>query len=529
MLSYFAVAPILIAILLYLVPFEKAARIIAIVTQTALFGFAFYVFMLCKEGDIVARVGNFEWFMGIIIRIDTLSSVFLMLTSFIFLVATIYSFNGGFSRLFWFLLFVWQGLLNSIFISNDIFNIFVLVEVVTVVVAVLIMYNRDNRSMYDGMVYLMIDIVAMQFYLFGAGYVYKLTGTLDMTAAAQVMAGLDKSSLLLPFALIMTALSLKCALTPLFSWLPKAHGTPSAPAAVSAVLSGMHIKCGIYLFIRFQSVFAEISMSEFFLIVGVITGITGAVFALSQTDVKLILSYSTISQVGMIMIGLNVADVYSYTGSVYHIFNHALFKSALFMCAGAIVHMYGTRDINQIRGVLRRYPLVGVATIMAILGIIGTPFFNGSISKYFITPEANWAVRGPIILINLGTIIVFMKFSTMLFGRAEGFHEHEKMDGFKQTAILALGILCLAGGVFGEQFIEFLFNIEVNVDAAGYLEKTGLFVLSVIAGYFIFRYFVDKHPFFKKIRGFDMSFRWMCASIGGFFAVILIVTRLFAV
>jgi len=375
----------------------------------------------------------------------------------------------------------------------------------------------------------MIDIVAMQFFLFGAGYIYKLTGTLDMTAAAEVIANLDKSSLLLPFALIMTAISLKCALIPLFSWLPKAHGTPGAPSSVSAILSGLHIKCGVYLFIRFQSLFADISVSQFFLIVGVITGIVGALLALSQTDAKLILAYSTISQVGMIMIGLNVADVYSYTGSVYHIFNHALFKSALFFFAGAITHVYGTRDIREIRGVLRKYPLVGIAAIMAILGITGTPFFNGSISKYFITPEANWAVRGPIILINLGTITVFMKFSTMLFGRAKNVPEPGKIDKFKQLSILVLGVLCLAGGVFGEQFINFLFNVRVNVDAAGYLEKTGLFVISVVAGYFIFKYFVDKHPFFKKIRGFDMSFRWMCASIGVFFAATLIVAKIFAV
>ena len=526
MLSFFATAPIVIGILLFVLPLKKTARAVAAVAQAALFGFAFYIFLMCKDGDIITRVGNYAEAMGIVLKVDTLASVFLMLTSFIFLVAIVYCFNEKFSRLFWFFLFVWQGLLNSVFMSNDIFNIFVLVEVATVVVAVLIMFSRDNRSMYDGMVYLMVNIVAMQFYLFGAGYIYKLTGTLDMTAAADAISQLDKSSLILPVALIMTSISLKCALMPLFSWLPKAHGTPGAPSAVSAILSGLHIKSGVYLFIRFQVVFSELDMSGFFLIVGMITGIAGALFALSQTDVKLMLAYSTISQVGMIMIGLNVSEIHSYTGSVYHIFNHALFKSALFLCAGAVTHAYGTRDIRQIRGVLRRYPLVGVASVMAILGIVGTPFFNGSISKYFITSAASWAVEGPIILINLGTIIVFIKYSTMLFGRCDS-TTPVKIDKCMQASILALGILCLAGGIFGEQSIEFLFNVEVSVDAAGYLAKAGLFAASVVAGYFIFKYFVDKHPFFMRIRGFDMSFRWMCASIGGFFAVMLAAIWLF--
>jgi multicomponent Na+:H+ antiporter subunit D len=381
--------------------------------------------------------------------------------------------------------------------------------------------------MYDGMVYLMVSIVAMQFYLFGVAYVYKLTGTLDMTAAAQALAQLDNSSLMLPFALIMTAVCLKCALMPLFSWFPKAY-TPSTPSVATAILSGVHAKVGIYLFIRFHSLFAEVMITEFFLIIGVVTGIAGAVLALSQTDVRLILAYSTISQIGLIMVGLCVSDIHFYTGGVYHIFNHALFKSALFMCAGIISQAYGTRDITQIRGVLRRHPYVAVASIMAILGIIGTPFFNGSISKYFISAGANWLVERLVLLINLGTITIFIRYSTMLFGRPKEDHASGKTDLCKQAAIYTLGALCLAGGIFGEQFVEFLFNVRVNVDSAGYLEKTGLFALSVVVGYLLFRFFVDRHPFFKRIRGIDMNFRWICASMGGFFAVTLIVVRFFA-
>jgi len=270
-------------------------------------------------------------------------------------------------------------------------------------------------------------------------------------------------------------------------------------------------------------------ISEFFLAIGVITGIVGAVLALSRTDVRMILAYSTISQIGLIMVGLSVSDIHFYNGGVYHIFNHAVFKSALFMCAGIITQSYGTRDITEIRGVLRKHPYVAVATIMAILGIIGTPFFNGSISKYFITTGTNMLIRGLVILINLGTITTFIKYSSMLFGQPKDGKPGEKTALCKQIAIYVLGALCLAGGIFGEQFVEFLFGVKVNVDAAGYLEKTGLFALSVIVGFLLFKYVVDKHPFFMKIRKMDMSFRVICASIGGFFAVTMIITRLFAV
>jgi len=543
MLSVFAIAPVIIAVFIFIIPLEKLARAIAIIAQAALLGYALNVFFMCKDADIVTSVGNYDGFLGIILKADTLTSVMLILSSFMFLIATVYSFNDKFSRLFWFFLFAWQGLLNGIFLSNDVFNVFVLMEVATVVVAALIMFKRDNRSMYDGMVYLMVNIVAMQFYLFGSGYIYKLTGTFDMTAAAQAAAGLDRTTLVLPFALIMTAISLKCALVPLFSWLPKAHGTPGAPPAVSALLSGLHIKSGVYLFIRFKDVFGGLKAPEFFLIIGIITGIIGFIFALSQTDIKLTLAYSTVSQIGLIMVGLCLDSSYSFSGSVYHIINHAFFKSALFLCAGIITHVYGTRDIHQIRGVFRRMPLVSVACFMAMLGITGAPIFNGSISKYFIMAGADRSVSAAMIFINLGTIITFIKFTSMFFGRAgqtagpvhEADSAHaadiapggrERVDILKQAAVLVLGALCLAGGIFGEHFIRFFFGVEVSVDAAGYIEKTGLFAVSVIAGYFIYRYFVSRSPYFRRIRGIELSFRQICASIGGFFALTLIIARM---
>jgi len=315
---------------------------------------------------------------------------------------------------------------------------------------------------------------------------------------------------------------------PLFSWLPKAHGTPGAPSSVSAILSGLHIKFGVYLFIRVQGIFENVAFPEFFLIIGIITGIAGFIMALSQSDIKLILAYHTISQIGMIMIGLNIPDIYSITGSTYHIFNHAFFKSALFLCSGIIIEYYGTRDINKIRGVFRQIPIVGISILMAILGITGAPFFNGSISKYFIMSGTNWAVSAAVIFINLGTIISFIKYSTMLFGRLPQGQEIKKIDVSQQAAVFILGILCLIGGIFGEQFVKFLFNIEVSVDSAGYLQKSAYFVASVIAGYFIFKYYVLKSKLLKHIYEIDLGFRGICISIGGFFAITLITVRFLA-
>lgn len=526
MLYWLVILPILTAVLLFFFPFGKVGKVIALAAQAVLFVAAFRVFLLCKNGDVITNIGDYRDILGVWLKADTLSSVFILLATLLFTVVIIYNLNESFDGLFWFLLFVWEGLLIGIFLSNDFFNIFVLVEVVTVIVSIFIMFKRDNRSMYDGMVYLMVSTVSVQFYLFGIGYIYKLTGTLDIDAAAKALALLDKSSLILPFALIMTFVSLKCALMPLFSWLPKAHGTPGAPASVSALLSGLHIKSGIYLFIRFHDAFQTINLSDFFLVAGIITGIAGFILALSQTDIKLILAYHTISQIGLIMIGLNIDNVYSYTGGVYHVINHAFFKSALFLTAGIIIQAYGTRNIYEVRGVLKRLPSVGAVMLMSIMGITGAPFFNGSISKYFIMSGSNGIVSGMILFINLGTVISFIKYSSMLFGKAEG--GVVKIDLFKQISILILGTLCLIGGIFGQQVINFLFNTSVKVDTFGYIQKAASFAASVLLGYSVYKYYVKNSSLLKRINAIELSFKGICVSIGVYFAVILLAANFMA-
>ena len=525
MLAYFVIIPILIAVFLYLFSSVKSGRIIAIIAQAALVAFSFYLFTISRAEARITVIGIYEGSLGIVLLSDNVSSAFILLTSFIFLIASIYSFHENNTRLFWFLLFLWEGLLIGIFLARDFFNIFVLMEVLAIVVVILIMFNREKRSLYDGIIYLMANLVAIQFYLFGIGYIYMITGTLDMYLAAQAIAELDRSSVFLPYALIMTSIAFKCALLPLFSWLPKAHGTPSAPASISAILSGLHIKSAVYLFLRFHQVFEGVAAREFFLVVGIFTGIVGFIMALSQKDIKLILAYHTISQVGLIMAALNIGDIYSYTGGLYHIFNHALFKSCLFLTAGIIAELYKTREIYKIQGVFKQMPVVGLATLLAIFGITGAPFFNGSISKYFIVSGANWILNGIFIFMSLGTIISFVKYSTILWGNPNVSQTFVKVDKCRQYTTLVLGLFCCFGGIFGAQFIEFLFGVQVSVNVFGYIEKVVVFLASLAIGYLIYKYFVKSSSLLGYISKARLNFRGMCASMGLFFAVILIVTN----
>ncbi len=140
---------------------------------------------------------------------------------------------------FYFLFLVLQGLMMGLFLTSDLFNVFVFLEVSTVVVSILIMYNKDKQTIYDGMIYFFVNVIGSSFLLFVIGMLYRTFSLLDMRAITEAMSLLNSPrAIILPMSLMMVTVSLKTAVTPLFSWLLKAHGTPSAPPVVSAVLSG---------------------------------------------------------------------------------------------------------------------------------------------------------------------------------------------------------------------------------------------------------------------------------------------------
>ena len=478
MLIYFVLIPILISVFLYLCPSIRIGRALVFIVQTGLFVAAVYLFTRTLEGEVTTYIGNYTGMLGITLRADELSAIFVMLTVFIFSIVMLYSFREQKSPLFWLLIFIMEGTLMGLFLTRDLFNIFVLAEVASVVAAILLMYNRNNRSMYDGMVYLMVNVIVMQFFLFGVGYIYMLTGMLDLDYSGRAMSYLESSQLVLPFGLIMTAVVAKCGLLPIFTFLPKVHSIPKAPATVAAILSGLQVKVGLYLFLRFRYMFDFIDADVFFIVIGVATAIFGVVLAISQTSLKRILAYSTIAQVGLILVGLSVNQPYSYIGSVYHMVGHAIAKAGLFLSAGILFEVYGTGNVTKLRGVFRRMPIVGIGMSLAILGITGAPFFTGNISKYFMMADVSTFLFVLISIINLGTIIIFIRCAKIFFGRPTEGATTEPVDMFKQISVLILGLLCVVGGVWGLDTMSMLFTTDVSISLHGFIEKTLIIVVS---------------------------------------------------
>ncbi|MCL2016675.1 MAG: proton-conducting membrane transporter [Defluviitaleaceae bacterium] len=527
MLTYFVIAPILIAVFLYLLSSRYIAKLLAILVQAVFLGFTFFLFMQTRESTIITVVGGYEYTLGIVLRADMLSAAFVMLTSFIFLITAIYALNESWSKLYWLLIYIWQGLIIGIFLVRDFFNVFVLFEVATLIVAVLILFLRERRSVFDGLIYIMVNTVAIQFYLFGVAYVYMLTGTLNMDIAAAALAEIaatDPTQLTLPYVLIMTAIIFKCALIPLASWLPKVQGIPRAPSAVAAILSGLHVKCAVFLFLQFQLLFEPIANSDFFLILGLLTAILSIIMAFSQDDIRLILAYSSTAQIGLIVVGLSTGGA-NY-GSLYHIINHAIFKTSLFLTSGMLMQIYKTRDINKITGVFKNSPVLGVAMLLSILAIAGAPLFNGNVSKYFIMDDIAPWLYVTLSVVNFGTIAIFVRYSLMLLGKPDN-AEVVVMHKNKLVSVLLLGVISLLTGIFGVWSMNFLFDTQLALSFGSYLEKTIIFFVSVALAVLLCKYRAKMLVQLEYIRNLDLNFRGMCVSVGLFFAVMLLFVGIF--
>ena len=544
-LYFYVLFPIAVSVILYIF-YNKTARILAFVLQAffVLVSFANLVYVR-NNGQITEIPGGYSRISGIVLKADSVSATMVFLCSLLFAVFHLYNFTSTYSsRLFVMLFFIMQGLVNGVFLSDDIFNIYVMVEASTIVISILIMFKKDSRSMYDGMIYLLANIVAMTFFLFGAGLLYKSFGVLNITYIKQNIANLDDTkTLLMPYAFLMTAAGLKSAILPLFSWLPKAHGTPGAPPVVSALLSGLYVKTGLFIFIRLQEMFSPvIDLKSFFIAAGILTGLAGSFLAICQTDIKLILAYSTISQLGLILTGLNSQSPISYWGSIFHVINHSFFKSSLFLSAGIIIEKYGTRDMRKIRGVSRTMPDIAFASIMAMLGVSGAPLFNGSISKYLIHKGFAGAIAEyGILIINFATVLYCIRLLSIFFdidnisfaGNSYCKHENQEhitqtkrcfqqIDKYKSTAVMLMATVCLFGGLTGFYIVDLLFNLKVYIDVWWYLSKVAVYFATLLIGFFVYLKFIRRSNFINRVRQFDVGFNGICLSIVVFFVITLI-------
>ncbi len=409
--------PIVTAIIIYMLERKWGNYLVFVAQGLMSYVFLRLILMFPEINEQRYVLGNWTLQSGIALKIDNLSLAFIGLSIFLWWLVLLYAweFHGDDNKFLFFLLFL-EGTFMGLLMVNDLFSLFVFIDIITILSSILVVYKKDGWSLRSGLYYLMINSMGMLTYVMGFLIVYLLTGTLNWDLATHRLALLGHTPPVYAAYILMSASVLvKAAVFPTFNWLSRAHG--SAPASISTLLSGLLVKAGLYGFIRIQELFSEQLLGDFFFYLGFITALTGIIFAISQKDIKQILAFHTISQVGIILIGISQIQTDLYYGGLIHLFNHAMFKSLLFMGAGVIINHYKTRRLTEIRGVLKRFPLIAIAMIIGVLSITGTPFFNGYLGKYIIAYELqNRPFFGMLFqLINLGTLISFAKFSQIFF------------------------------------------------------------------------------------------------------------------
>jgi multicomponent Na+:H+ antiporter subunit D len=365
--------------------------------------------------------------------------------------------------------------MNGLILATDLFSIYLFLEVAAVASYGLVAYGRGHDELEATFKYLMLSAVASGFILLGIAILFGLTGSLDLSGISSGLTTLN-NKMVVGFcsALFLMGFGLKAAVVPFHAWLPDAH--PSAPAPISAMLSGLLIKVsGIYALTRifFNVLGMNSALSTVLLYLGVISIVVGALLALGQNDIKRMLAYSSISQIGYILLGIGVGTPLGLIGALFHIFNHAIAKALLFLDSGSIERATGTRSLDKMGGLARRMPITAATSVIGSLAITGVPPLNGFWSKLIIIialVEAKMYGFALIaILASVATLWYYLLIQRrVFFGKLNEIWKDVKEAPFWMTAsTLILGLLCIATGIFFSIMIHSWLKPAVDILSTG--------------------------------------------------------------
>jgi hydrogenase-4 component B len=401
--------------------------------------------------------------------------------------------------------------------------------------------HKEGEVRKAANLYIVLTHLCTLFIIASIAIIYKITGSFNYPDIKSIDSSLFESKLL--FVFIMAGFGLKAGLIPLHIWLPSTHA--SAPSHISAVMSGLLIKMGIYGILRFTSFFNTLpaSWGTIIFILGVLSAILGVIFAIAQHDIKRLLAYHSIENIGIILMGIGLGyiglstnntkiAVLGFAGSLLHIVNHALFKSLLFLGAGSVIKKTGTRDINKMGGLWSKIPFTFATFLVASAAISGLPPFNGFISELFIylgmfnsTVYAHKSYATFVLLLGIpGLAIVgglaaacFIKVNSIVFlGKNRN---NDNLASISETAPLKiplglLAILCITIGIFPyimkypiETAITALIGLNVDLSSYFPFKEISLFNISLYTA-FILGFILFKMVYRKKITYLEET--WGC-------------------
>ncbi len=375
-------------------------------------------------GPVSYAMGGWAPPVGIELRIDELGAYVMILVSLIATAVLIYGrqsvkaeiredLRGYFYAMY---LLCLCGLLGIV-ITGDAFNAFVFMEISSLAMYTLIALGHDRRALAASFQYLIMGTVGATMYVIGVGLLFTLTGTLNLVDMSDQLAPqLASPAAIAGMAFIVVGLSLKVALFPLHLWLPNAYAF--APSVVTSFLAATATKVSIYLLMRYlYSVFGfgfaieQTPIPEMVLLLSVAAIFAGSFTAIFQENVKRMLAYSSVAQIGYITLGIAIANATGLTGSLVHIFNHAVMKGALFMLIGGIALQIGTVRLSDLAGAGRQMPLTFFGFVLGGFSMLGVPGTVGFVSKWYLAIgalENGWWWLVILLMLSSLLVLVYM-------------------------------------------------------------------------------------------------------------------------
>lgn len=345
-------------------------------------------------------------------------------------------------------------------LTADIINLFVWFEVAALASYGLTGFLLERPIALEAAFKLLVLTSTGGFLVFiGAAMLYTTRGALNFGQLHQALTGRPDRAVLLAFVLMIGGFAIKAGLVPFHAWLPDAHSP--VPGAVSALFSGLMVNIGVIGLVRLSLLVFPLGRGHH--VLGLLTGlgltsaVLGAALALVQDDLKRLLAWDTVSQVGLLVVGFASSRADGVAGATFHLVNHALFKALLFLCAGAVVHATGVTSLAEMGGITRRRPILGIAFTVGVMSIAGVPGFNGYLSLDLLhrslehAPALEWTARSAQVI----TVAALSRAAYLGFYRRRP-AEYERFDppqAGMRISLVGLGAVCVALGVFGHRII----------------------------------------------------------------------------
>lgn len=409
------VAPLLAAALIVVINNSKSAWLITLLTSLFCLYASINLLLIVQEVDVISyALGGWNAPLGIELRIDALSSLMLLILSISASLASLYALDSvekeipkGNQVLFYAAFLLVMAGLIGISITGDAFNIFVFLEISSLSTYALISMGKDRRALHASYQYLIMGTIGATFILIGIGFLYVMTGTLNINDLAQRLPAVaDTSAMRAAFAFITIGVGIKAAMLPLHQWLPNAYAY--SPSVVSTFLAATATKVAVYVMIRFElSLFGiefsllDMPFDKILMILGTLGIIGGSVYAIYQSNVKRMFAYSSIAQIGYILLAIGLATQPGFTAALLHIFNHALIKGTLFMALGLIFFRFASTELSVMSGMGKTMPFTMAALSIGGLSLIGVPGTAGFISKWYLVTALLDASLWPLALLIL--------------------------------------------------------------------------------------------------------------------------------